>query len=203
METSLASVDGKTYDLGTDGKMVCGLTALDSRNYYFDDSGVMQTGWVTVNSTKYYFDTDGKGFTGWHKINDTMCFFKAAAPMTLLFIYKRAEIALLSMTHEFIQIRFLMFLEENNAKATFFMIGEQVSSFSDAVKRETRSGDGTGESHLGSHNADSSRCFAGIQDEINKTNSVIASVTGANPTLTARRAAAITIWSKRTPAACR
>ncbi|HUM82452.1 MAG TPA: polysaccharide deacetylase family protein [Lachnospiraceae bacterium] len=184
METGLASVDGKTYDLGTDGKMVCGLTALDGRNYYFDDSGVMQTGWVTVNSTKYYFDTDGKGFTGWHKINDTMCFFTSSSAYDASQVYTNGPKIALTFddgpgiyTNQILDV-----LEENNAKATFFMIGEQVSSFSDAVKREHDLGMEQG-NHTWDHTTLTHLDAAGIQDEINKTNSVIASVTGANPTL--------------------
>ena len=73
-------------------------------------------------------------------------------------------------------------LRQYNAKATFFMIGSQVSEFSSSVKREHDTGMEQG-NHSWDHKTLTHLTADQIAQEVSRTNDAIRSVTGENPTL--------------------
>ena len=105
-----------------------GFAEIDGVKYAFDSNGYMQTGWVTKGVNDYYFNEDGS--------------YNAEK--------KRPLIALTfddgpgQYTDELLDC-----LEQNNAHATFFMLGQNVSSYPDAPKRMLELG-----CEIGSHSWD-------------------------------------------------
>ena len=96
--------------------------------YSFDENGYMQTGWVSKGVNDYYFNDDGS-------YDPTQ---------------KRPMLALTfdDGPGEYTQ-ELLDCLEENNAHATFFMLGQNVSVYPDAPKRMLEIG-----CEIGSHSWD-------------------------------------------------
>ena len=120
--------NGKWYQ-NTDGTYYAGgLQTIDNVTYSFDDNGYIQTGWVTKGFDDYYFNDDGS-------YDPTQ---------------KRPMLALTfdDGPGEYTQ-ELLDCLEENNAHATFFMLGQNVSAYPDAPKRMLEIG-----CEIGSHSWD-------------------------------------------------
>ena len=76
--------------------------------------------------------------------------------------------------------RILDTLERYNAKATFFVVGNRVSSYSSTVKRAHDMGCEIA-NHTYSHTILTSADYNTIQSEINRTNSAVYNVTGKSP----------------------
>ena len=97
--------NGRWYQNADGTYYTGGFAEIDGVTYAFDDNGYMQTGWVTKGSQDYYFNDDGS--------------YNASE--------KRPMIALTfddgpgEYTSELLDC-----LEENNAHATFFMLGQNV-----------------------------------------------------------------------------
>ena len=96
-----------------------GFQAIDGQQYYFTADGFLAKGWVTNGAKEYYFDENGT------YIED--------------------------MTHPCIALTFddgpgdyteelLNCLEENGAHATFFMVGQNVGLYPEAVQHMVRAG---------------------------------------------------------------
>ena len=110
-----------------------GFADIDDVKYSFDANGYMQTGWVTKGTQDYYFNDDGS--------------YNAEK--------KRPMIALTfddgpgEYTSELLDC-----LEENNAHATFFMLGQNVELYPDDVKRMLKLG-----CEIGNHSWDHKNMF--------------------------------------------
>lgn len=106
--------NGKWYQNADGTYYANGFQDIDGVTYSFDENGYMQTGWVSKGVNDYYFNDDGS-------YDPTQ---------------KRPMLALTfdDGPGEYTQ-ELLDCLEENNAHATFFMLGQNVSVYPDAPKR--------------------------------------------------------------------
>ncbi|MCD7981956.1 MAG: polysaccharide deacetylase family protein [Clostridiales bacterium] len=73
-------------------------------------------------------------------------------------------------------------LEKYNSKATFFVVGERVGSYSSIVKRAYNLGCQIG-NHTYNHTTLTTASVATIQSQISLTNNAVKSVTGVSPTI--------------------
>ena len=119
---------GKWYQNADGTYYANGFQDIDGVTYSFDENGYMQTGWVSKGVNDYYFNDDGS-------YDPTQ---------------KRPMLALTfdDGPGEYTQ-ELLDCLEENNAHATFFMLGQNVSVYPDAPKRMLEIG-----CEIGSHSWD-------------------------------------------------
>ena len=158
----LTDTDGKQYYMDKAGIMQTGWTDIGKKRYYFDMDGILQTGTVKINKKTYELDTDGslKDYTPEKKSSkkpkksdssDTSAKNSAQKAVALTF-----DDGPSSFTD-----RLLDCLEENNAKATFFMVGTEISSFPDEVKRMKKLG-----CELGNHTYDHKDLATLSSDEI-------------------------------------
>ena len=120
--------NGKWYQ-NTDGTYFSnGFQDIDGVTYSFDGNGYIQTGWVEKGVKDYYFNEDGSYDPS-----------KVRPMLALTFDDGPGE-----YTDELLDC-----LEQNNAHATFFMLGQNVSSYPDAPKRMLELG-----CEIGSHSWD-------------------------------------------------
>ena len=103
--------NGKWYQ-NTDGTYFSnGFQDIDGVTYSFDENGYIQTGWVEKGVKDYYFNEDGSYDPS-----------KVRPMLALTFDDGPGQ-----YTDELLDC-----LEQNNAHATFFMLGQNVSSYPDA-----------------------------------------------------------------------
>lgn len=169
MKTDWLKLNGKTYYFDSKGAMVTGwLTTTDGKKYYFNSSGIMQTGQVYIKNKGYVFRTDGTlnpnaKYTG---INPK----KKMVALTFDDGPSRYTMKLLNA------------LKKYNAKATFFMVGQNVSRYKSTVKKMASIG-----CELGNHTYDhpnlTNLSSSQISSQISRTNSAIRSATGKNATV--------------------
>lgn len=106
--------NGKWYQ-NVDGTYYAGgLQEIDGSTYYFGDNGYAQTGWVSVGFDDYYFNDDGTYDPSQHKTRIAFTFDDGPGEYT---------------------DQLLDCLEQNNAHATFFMLGQNVGSWESEVQR--------------------------------------------------------------------
>ena len=172
------------YDI--DGNMATGLREIDGAIYYFGYDGVRLSGWQVDDGNTYYFSPeDGKALTGEHEIDGKIYYFDENgimdpsktvdpslndAPMVALTfddgpgIYTNALLDL---------------LDEYDAKATFFMIGEEVVNYPSQVLREYEMGMEQG-NHSWDHKTLTHLGVGEIEEEFRKTTDAITSITGGS-----------------------
>ncbi|HJD13290.1 MAG TPA: polysaccharide deacetylase family protein [Candidatus Ruminococcus avistercoris] len=158
----------------------------DTGWWYANDDGTYFTnGWQEIDGQEYYFNAEGYMQTGWAVVGNKGCYFSEEG------IYepdKESKMVALTFddgpgdhTDELLDI-----LEENNAKATFFMLGENVAAKgADVIPRMIELG-----CELGNHSYDHPNLMEldgeGIQDQFNRTDQEIAKISGG-PTATLAR----------------
>lgn len=121
--------DQGTWYRNNDGTYYAnGFKDIDGYTYSFDENGYLQTGWVTKGVKEYYFNSDGS-------YNPDM-----KKPMLALTYDDGPG----EYTDELLDC-----LEENNARATFFMLGQNVEYYPDIPKRMLEIG-----CEIGSHSWD-------------------------------------------------
>lgn len=107
--------------------------------YQNRDGSYYQDGWQEVNGSTYYFNSNGYILTGWQTIDDKDCYFdedgkydetKQRPMIALTFDDGPGE-----YTEELINC-----LVENNAKATFFMLGQNVEAYPEISKELSDAG---------------------------------------------------------------
>ncbi|MBQ0000843.1 MAG: polysaccharide deacetylase family protein [Clostridiales bacterium] len=119
---------GKWYR-NTDGTYyVSGFQKIDGKTYNFDENGYVRTGWYDDGGSEYFFEEDG--------------------------VYDRTRRRpMLALTFDDgpgdYTMDLLNCLEENHAKATFFMLGEHVSLYPEEIKKMAAIG-----CELGNHSFD-------------------------------------------------
>lgn len=128
----LYDADGNTYYFNNkDGSMKTGWLKKDGKRYYFDLDGIMQTGDITVDGETYHLLPDGsqEGYVP----EETPAPEKAEKEKkTIALTFDDGPSSFTG--------RLLDCLEKNNAKATFFMVGKEIESFPDEVKRMEKLG---------------------------------------------------------------
>lgn len=120
--------NGKWYQNADHTYYAGGFQEIDGVTYCFSDNGYVQTGWVTKGVKDYYFNDDGS-------YNP-----EVKRPMLALTFDDGPG----QYTDTLLDI-----LEENNAHATFFMLGQNVDIYPDTVKRMADMG-----CEIGSHSWD-------------------------------------------------
>lgn len=153
--------NGKWYQNPDGSYFAGGKQEIDGKTYYFDENGYIKSGWITIEDKDYLFKDDG----------------------TLDPAAKRKMVALTfdDGPGKYTD-RLLDALEKNNAKATFFMLGQNVGSFPDAVKRMQELGCELG-NHSYDHLALSTLDGAAITNEFEKTNNILKDLVGAPATV--------------------
>ena len=156
----LTDTDGKQYYMDDAGIMQTGWTDIGNKRYYFDMDGILQTGTVKIDGKSYELDTDGslKDYTAKKKSSkkkssdssknssdskadskssdseststDTSDSTNSDSSASVKAVALTFDDGPSSFTN-----RLLDCLEANNAKATFFMVGTEIDSFPDEVKR--------------------------------------------------------------------
>ena len=119
-----------------------GMQEIDGSTYYFDDNGYIKTGWVEVGFDDYYFNDDGTYDPSQHKTRIAFTFDDGPGEYT---------------------DELLDCLEENNAHATFFMLGQNVGSWESTVQRMADIG-----CEIGSHSWDHPNLYDLSMDSVAK-----------------------------------
>ena len=117
-----------------------GFQSIDGVQYYFTDDGYTATGWVTVDSVDYFFNDDGSYNPDKKKPLLCLTFDDGPGQYTN---------------------RLLDCLEEYDAHATFFMLGELVDYYPDEIKRMLELG-----CELGNHSYDHSQLTTLSLDQV-------------------------------------
>lgn len=128
-----------------------GWKEIDGAQYYFDENGYVTTGWLELDGKDYYFGEDGK-------YDSTK-----VRPMVALTYDDGPG----QYTEKLLQC-----LQENNAKATFFMLGENAEKYPDIVKKLKDAGMELG-NHTYDHQILTSLSQEEISSEISKANDAI------------------------------
>lgn len=142
----LTDTDGKTYYFDKDGIMQTGWVDADGKRYYMDLDGIMQTGIVTVDGKSYELLDDGslKGYKAKTKKSAPTPTAKAKSSSSQSNASKKKTDKYVALTFDdgpsSFTDRLLDCLEANNSKATFFMVGKEIDSFPDEVKRMEKLG---------------------------------------------------------------
>lgn len=193
--------NGSSWMFLVDGTPYTGwLTDTDQHRYYFDQDGIMQTGWLDDDGKRYYLDLDGIMQTGTVKIGKETYEFlqdgslKDYVPETTPEPEKKKESKKKSSSKKRKTIaltfddgpssftgRLLDCLESNNAKATFFLVGEEASYFQEEVKRIDSLGCELG-NHTYSHANLTELDQEGITSQISRTDQLLTELTGHGST---------------------
>lgn len=149
-----------------DGTKAAGWTNIGPETYYFDENGKRVEGKQEILGATYYFHEDGKFDKEKNKVNPTK-------PMIAITFDDGPGKFTMQLLEQ---------LEKYNARATFFMVGTNVSRFPETVKKMKEIG-----CELGNHTTNHARLteldVAGIQSEINVTNQAIQNIVGESATL--------------------
>jgi len=136
---------------------------------------------LVINGEEFYFDQDGKKVTGEYKINGVTYYFTEDGIFDKeknKFHPNKPKVALTfddgpgKYTEDLLTI-----LEENDARATFFVLGQQVKSFPTAVKRMKEIGCEIG-NHTYSHRRLTDLSKKDMKSQIDKTNEALKEIIG-------------------------
>lgn len=120
--------NGKWYQNADGTYYAGGLQDISGTKYCFNDNGYVQTGWVSKGIKDYYFNEDGS--------------YDPAQKRKLLCL--TFDDGPGQYTDDLLNC-----LEENNAHATFFMLGQNVANYSEQVQHILKAG-----CEIGSHSYD-------------------------------------------------
>lgn len=186
--------NGSNWQFIVDGVPYTGwLLDLDGKKYYFDADGIMQTGWLDEGNKRYYLNLDGVMQTGDVVIDNKTYHFLEDGSLEGYTpqkenVSQKDEETQEKKSQKTIAITFddgpssftdrlLDCLQENHAKATFFMVGQEISYFSDTVKRMKELGMELG-NHTYSHVELTGLTQEEISSEIGKTDQLLLELTG-------------------------
>jgi len=186
MVTGWQNIDGKNYYFSDMGSMYTGWLTDQGKNYYFKDNGDLARGWLELNGSSYYMDP-GSGVmrTGWivdqskaYYLNDQGIYepnkktAKDGAAIALTFDDGPGQYT----------SRLLTTLENNKAKATFFVLGESVDKYPDAIKKMQSMG-----CQIGNHTYDHTNLTTldkkAMKKQIKDTSSKVKAITGKGTSL--------------------
>ena len=197
------TASGSDWIFLVDGTAYTGwLTDTDGKQYYFDKAGIMQTGWVDVENKRYYMDLDGIMQTGDITVDGKTYHLNADGSLQ---VYEPSAVTAQSdssdkkskkkkkTTQKTIALTFddgpssftdrlLDCLEANNAKATFFMVGKEILSFPDEVKRMKALGCELG-NHTYDHTDLATLSASDISSEISRVDQELVNLTGQGATV--------------------
>lgn len=197
-----------TYYLGKDGVKVTGWQKIKKKLYYFNKDGIMQKSkWKKKGEDKYYLGKNGAAVTGWKEIKKDIYYFASDAKMATGEVYVGLSLcnfgedgklvskkeAQVDPAKPMVALTFddgpgkrteeiLDTLEEYNAHATFFMLGQKVSSFKSVVKKMKKIG-----CELGSHSYDHTNLVKldgeGVKKQMSDTDNKVKDAAGSGVTV--------------------
>lgn len=195
----LTDLDGNRYFFNKDGIMQTGWLDEGGKRYYLDLDGIMQTGDLTIDKETYHFledgslegyvpestpaakksdatedETEAKKDTKKEKKKEKKTEEPVEADKTVALTFDDGPSSFTD--------RLLDCLEANNAKATFFMVGQEVYNFPDAVKRMESLGCELG-NHTYSHTDLTSLDPEGISAEVGGTDEALLDLVGHGATV--------------------
>lgn len=170
----------RTAYTGTGGRM--GWNVDETGWWYLnDDETIFTSGWQTIDGNQYYFNENGYMATGWNQVDGEYHYFRIDGIEE-----PEATEKLVAVTFDdgpsSHTDRLLTCLENNGAKATFFVVGEQVEQYPDALKRAESLGMEIG-SHTYDHPYISQLDADGVVETMAKNDEVITSVLGHGTTI--------------------
>ena len=184
LKNTWKTVNGSKYYFGKSGKAYVGKRKVGKATYYFADNGKRKTGWRTINGKKYYFSPkNGKMVTGKKTIFHYLCYFSEKGVLLRKIDKNKKMVALTYDDGPSIYTpRVLKTLKENNAVATFFVVGNRVPTYSDTVKKAHDMGCEIG-NHTYEHKNLTRVSEAEVKRQITKTNRNVKKVTGQAPVI--------------------
>lgn len=184
LKNTWKTVNGSKYYFGKSGKAYVGKRKVGKATYYFADNGKRKTGWRTINGKKYYFSPkSGKMVTGKKTISHYLCYFSEKGVLLRKIDKNKKMVALTYDDGPSIYTpRVLKTLKENNAVATFFVVGNRVPTYSDTVKKAHDMGCEIG-NHTYEHKNLTRVSEAEVKRQITKTNRNVKKVTGQAPVI--------------------
>lgn len=184
MATGLTKIGNAKYYFAKSGKMGTGLKKIDGKRYYFSKTGKMQTGFKKIDGKQYYFKSNGQMLIDTNKvIGKKLCYFDKKGVITRSIDKRKKMVAL---TYDDgpspNTTTILNTLKKYNGVATFFVVGNRVSSYSSTVKKAKKMGCEIG-NHTYSHTILTSVSVSTIKSQIKRTNKVIKRITGSPATV--------------------
>lgn len=200
MKTGWLQEGDTWYYLADDGAMVTGWQAIKNKTYYFDSTGAMQIGWHQENKTWYYFSTDGAMQTGWIHLDDGNYYLNEDGSMKTGWLFDSSKAyyldsdgrynknyrtvsqgSMVALTYDngpgTQTSSILDTLEANDAHATFFVLGSNLTGADSILNRMKNIGCQIG-NHSYDNTAFSSLSNKQIKKEISATNKLIKKATG-------------------------
>lgn len=198
---------GDTYYFGEDGTKLTSWQTIGEKLYEFDENGVMKTGWSKKEEDTYYLGKDGAAVIGWQELDGATYYFHQDGKMAVGKTYLGVTLCEFGEDGKLISKKdtgidpdkpmialtfddgpgkrtgeLLDQLEKYGARATFFMLGQKVSSYKEEVKRMKAIG-----CELGNHSYDhadlSKVSEEKVKKEIEDTNSRIRDIVGEGATV--------------------
>lgn len=184
LKNTWKTVNGSKYYFGKSGKAYVGKRKVGKATYYFADNGKRKTGWRTIDGKKFYFSPkNGKMVTGKKTISHYLCYFNEKGVLTRKIDKNKKMVALTYDDGPSIYTpRVLKTLKENNAVATFFVVGNRVPTYSDTVKKAHDMGREIG-NHTYEHKNLTRVSEAEVKRQITKTNRNVKKVMGQAPVI--------------------
>lgn len=203
------TIQKNRYYFGKDGKIAKGFENIGSAVYYFTGSGRMVTGWQRYHNKYYYLKADGKMAKGWLKSKGKKYYLREDGTRTTgdAFIegqwyhFKnngvydpKAKVTpkidpqkpMVALTFDDgpgpYTERLLDCIERNKVRATFFLVGQSVPVYPNAVKRQYQLKCEIG-NHTYNHPQLTRIADSQISAQIDSTNTNIRNITGHNATL--------------------
>ncbi len=181
----LTDSDGKRYFFNKDGIMQTGWVDDGGKRYFMDLDGIMQTGFITTEGKSYELLSDGslKGYSAKEtkKKSEEKKQTVSPEPTEQKKAEKNTEKKYVALTFDdgpsSFTDRLLDCLENNKAKATFFMVGKEVEYFSEEVKRMDKLGCELG-NHTYSHADLTTLSPEEMSSEIGKVDQLLLDLTG-------------------------
>ena len=184
LKNTWKTVNGSKYYFGKSGKAYVGKRKVGKATYYFAVNGKRKTGWRTINGKKYYFSPkNGKMVTGKKTISHYLCYFNEKGVLTRKIDKNKKMVALTYDDGPSIYTpRVLKTLKENNAVATFFVVGNRVPTYSDTVKKAHDMGCEIG-NHTYEHKSLPNLSETEVKRQISKTNKEVKKAIGEKPVI--------------------
>lgn len=200
MKTGWLQDQGIWYFFQEDGAMVNGWQTIENKTYYFDEAGAMKTGWLQDGKNWYYFTDQGNMHTGWLKLDDGTYYLNSKGRMHTGWLIEGKKVYFFDSKGRYnanakkvesgtkialtfddgpgpYTNRLLDCLEANNAKATFFVLGQQIDSYPDTILRAYQMG-----CQIGNHTYDHSNLtkltLKEAKKQITSTNKKVKAITG-------------------------
>ena len=149
--------------------------------YKSEDNSRYADGWQTIGGERYYFNADGYLATGWQNIDGKYIFFRESGVQD-----PKAHLKCVALTFDDGPSpntdRILKVLADNDAKATFFVVGTMAEIRQEQIRAEHEAGMQIG-SHTYDHDYLTKLDPDGIKETMDKLDDVVRSVTGEGTTV--------------------